>query len=573
MSLQVWLPLNGNANNQGLLDNVNSTGLTFTAGKIGQAMVSGNISMSAAQTAKVLNNNEVSIAFWCKVFNNVSTSGILFGNNPMGTDNNRKFTIFNYPDMNSLHWSWMNDEASTTFAGGVINNFFPTDTWTHCTIVYKNPMVYIYKNGTLIGTHTDCISNSSTFQYDTNIITGNANRAINDFRIYNHALSNKEVKELAKGLILHYTFNDISMQNTVYDSSGYRYDATVIGPEYYKMKPTIKNLLGNPNEFSLSNITNNSDDLTYTPNVLAMANYDLPTPIVGHKYYGRVEQLVPPNTSFADGRFEYFVTDAGGTGNVVFTSFSEAVQDNQWHMYSSIQQFTGLYAQSGYYMRSFSVNATNTSKRRNHMIIDLTDAFGEGNEPTKEWCDENIPYFTGTLSNFRHPNPGRGSAVLHSIGNPSAKILTTLNPSFITNGTLVVWYKKDSSAMNYNSGNFLMATQANSGQYLCATNGDSPPFNGSCSYNHWYVDGIEQNKSNFMDTNWHMYSPTGINLSSWTSLSFHAHGDDSWLYRGDIAEIRLYNTELSADDIKELYETSASIDKNGNLYCREIVEV
>lgn len=26
----------------------------------------------------------------------------------------------------------------------------------------------------------------------------------------------------------------------------------------------------------------------------------------------------------------------------------------------------------------------------------LTEAFGAGNEPTKEWCDENISYFDGS---------------------------------------------------------------------------------------------------------------------------------------------------------------------------------
>ena len=30
------------------------------------------------------------------------------------------------------------------------------------------------------------------------------------------------------------------------------------------------------------------------------------------------------------------------------------------------------------------------------MIIDLTATFGAGNEPTQDWCDKNIPYFTGT---------------------------------------------------------------------------------------------------------------------------------------------------------------------------------
>jgi hypothetical protein len=29
------------------------------------------------------------------------------------------------------------------------------------------------------------------------------------------------------------------------------------------------------------------------------------------------------------------------------------------------------------------------------MLIDLTAAFGEGKEPDRAWCDENIPFFTG----------------------------------------------------------------------------------------------------------------------------------------------------------------------------------
>ena len=30
------------------------------------------------------------------------------------------------------------------------------------------------------------------------------------------------------------------------------------------------------------------------------------------------------------------------------------------------------------------------------MLIDLTEAFGIGKEPTKDWCDNNIPYFKDT---------------------------------------------------------------------------------------------------------------------------------------------------------------------------------
>ena len=42
------------------------------------------------------------------------------------------------------------------------------------------------------------------------------------------------------------------------------------------------------------------------------------------------------------------------------------------------------------------VNATTNSYVDEVMIVDLTETFGAGNEPTKEWCDENINYFEGT---------------------------------------------------------------------------------------------------------------------------------------------------------------------------------
>lgn len=42
------------------------------------------------------------------------------------------------------------------------------------------------------------------------------------------------------------------------------------------------------------------------------------------------------------------------------------------------------------------------------MLIDLTEAFGAGNEPTKAWLDSNIPYFTGTKRfNFSELNTGK----------------------------------------------------------------------------------------------------------------------------------------------------------------------
>ena len=39
------------------------------------------------------------------------------------------------------------------------------------------------------------------------------------------------------------------------------------------------------------------------------------------------------------------------------------------------------------------------------MLIDLTAAFGAGNEPTQEWCDTNIEYFAGNKTiQYEAPN-------------------------------------------------------------------------------------------------------------------------------------------------------------------------
>ena len=39
-----------------------------------------------------------------------------------------------------------------------------------------------------------------------------------------------------------------------------------------------------------------------------------------------------------------------------------------------------------------------------------------------------------------------------------------------------------------------------------------------------------------------------------------------------MSDFRIYSTALSAEDIKQLYESKVRIDKNGNVYCNQFVE-
>jgi hypothetical protein len=55
---------------------------------------------------------------------------------------------------------------------------------------------------------------------------------------------------------------------------------------------------------------------------------------------------------------------------------------------------------------------------------------------------------------------------------------------------------------------------------------------------------------------------------------FGKYGTSSnyWANNCSMSDARLYTTALTKEAVQELYETSASIDNNGNTYTRELVE-
>lgn len=221
MALQVWLPLNGDLHNQGLAQfnpTINTAPTYTNNGKIGKALVTGAITIPAAATQKILNNSAFSFTCWIYVAaaaGSTTDRAMLFGNGGMGANNNRKFSIFQYPSCNDLHLSWQNDAENVVFAGGVWNGVFPSGKWTHLAITYQNPNGKIYINGIQYATFSGT-SNSSSFAYNTMLFSNcpNNGRYLNDYRIYDHCLSAKEVEEISKGLILHYPLNDNGMGNT-----------------------------------------------------------------------------------------------------------------------------------------------------------------------------------------------------------------------------------------------------------------------------------------------------------------------------------------------------------------------
>ena len=204
----------GTTKNQGLIQDGITTGVTPTFindGKLGKCLNQGQIDMNADTTAKILNNQELTICLWLYVNaeeGSTTKRGMLFGNNSIGDNNNRKFSLIQYPTCNDLHLSWMNDSKGTTFFQSFSKGVLPSYKWTHVAVTYSNPDITIYINGQIHAKHTG-ISNSSSFAYNTRVVWNNAYRYLNDFRIYNTCLSPRQVKEISKGLVCHYPLGEI----------------------------------------------------------------------------------------------------------------------------------------------------------------------------------------------------------------------------------------------------------------------------------------------------------------------------------------------------------------------------
>lgn len=240
MSLQIWLPFSypNDFKNYGLLDGDltwTTTPLISQDGKMHGCISSGGCKMSAEQTAQVLNNNEFSFCCWMYPIAETGTAVIendgqnaLFGNAGLTmVGNNRKYTIFIWPTVNDLHWSWMNDDPGENASGasfekwssGVISGVFPSGEWTHVAVTYKNPNGAIYINGNKVHTFTG-VSNSSTFAYETHVIRNDENnmRKICDYRVYSNCLSAKEVKEISKCLVVHNKLSAPGADNLIQNS-------------------------------------------------------------------------------------------------------------------------------------------------------------------------------------------------------------------------------------------------------------------------------------------------------------------------------------------------------------------
>lgn len=576
MSLQVWLPLNGHVNNYGMLGNeaitVASTPSYVDSGRAGKALAGGGLTLTANATAKTLNNKEVTIAFW--IYPLGTTSGIIFGNNSV-----RRYTLFQYPTANDIHWSWANETGDTTIIKGVRSGAMPTKAWTHICFVYKNPTCTLYINGVASSATSGNIS-CSTYETATSLIAANSGRYISDFRLYDNALSLKEVKLLAQGLMLHYTCNDIFSTRSCNLYTG----DTVEGKPSYSGFTVSKLTDERGYRYSLS-YTGTGSNTWYNFNFPSLSSYNVDQKYV---FSCKIRKRSGNNVNTLYLRAARISNDYEATATNVL-----GASDNEWHEYSVIAAMPSTHPRSStvaprveFYTSNLSTSGTSYIFDFDIKDVQLYECDTTGAPVSSQEFIDNIVYDSSGYRN--HGKTVSASSPKWCGGSPrysgcyqflgAQQIQSIINP--ITAGTtdfsFSFWYKASSAGTTFTIYTGRTATSGagiavfDVDQHFRLDDGAMATFSSytipadtwihvmitrSSSGKKLYINGeLKQTISTVGGlTNIGKYATIGASENSDTGV-----GTGNYL-TGYLSDFRIFSSALDATAAKEYYEVSASL--------------
>lgn len=123
---------------------------------------------------------------------------------------------------------------------------------------------------------------------------------------------------------------------------------------------------------------------------------DSPQP--GHKYYIALEVLAPQGIQATKASYAWGSEEYSNLAHPVVLSLNNLSASSQWRKVSQIASIPADYTPAYTPVPGvYSENATSSWSFRHPTLVDLTETFGAGNEPTKEWCDANLEYTDYTM--------------------------------------------------------------------------------------------------------------------------------------------------------------------------------
>ena len=580
MALQVWLPLNKNFKNNGIEDiTVTNSGVTIS---------NGCASFTASQyiSLPITSLSYSSISFWIKLPSN-KTTWLPFSNN------NNKWLMACDGGGNFYFSSDITGSKLVYMDGNLVTQMSTDGNWHHYCIIDIN------------------FSGWSAFYINHyNLNTYNWDGQFYDFRIYDHILSQKEISELSKGLILHYKLSNPYMEGTtnlagdchktgdynpswdaskhpnaisVYSWSG-GYNSGVDDPThgYHAMWnlidgiPTIvfqdKNSvigqthrwLGISGGLGIGQITSNT---TYTVSFDARADIDGKS-VASGLYY---RKQASGSYSFWDGCPQFGLTTQWKRYSYTYTT-------------STVNSISSIYVYGHYgapegisYVRNIQIELKDhatpyTPSTRSSEVIDVS---GYGNDGTivgsVQIADSNARF--SKCCKFDDAKTGYIQFPYQSLEAPYA--LKSL--------TFAFWIKPPQKGNRHmilgETNSYATNIELQTDNQLRVYWDNTPDWSNilSCPENEWshiviYVgDSYIKAYQNGVLVNTYNGSPSWSGITGDLLL-----GSDqrigTYFLGSYLSDFRVYATELSAADVLNLYHTSASVDNHQNLHCFELEE-
>ena len=546
MALQVWLPLNKNGadKNQGLANiNITSTATYNASGKLGGSYYfsgsSNRISFPSQSWMTPNDTNSISIAMWVKAD---SFSYIIAAN------------TFECNLSSSSFMFRLGNGSLNTFMIGTSGITFTTGTWYHLCGTWnaENKKLAVYVNGELINEGTSTLTSYNNISSTINLVY-NGSWNINDFRFYDHCLSPKEVKEISKGLVLHYPLNDAYVEETSNLFSA--------------------NLAHHRNWNNSGSAIWNWDDNTI-PKINNSIIYSISRTDTGNSAIGCGACNLAAGKTYTASVYVYL---SGNVDSNVFyvrsvdtsiatLKYSNDANPQKWPQNQWIRAtatFTSSTTYNSCYICSYLNNA-NSKRALTCWQIEEKDHStpytpNTRNETTVYDCSgyQNNGTISGLLScSVDSPRYNKsckfGSGTIGTMsGFASAQSYTFW--ANVIDKTAQIVFVDGASKLGFGI--------SASGYFSCSTSGKTSARystnNLTTGWHHFavvndllYIDGVLQEKPSGTDT-W-IYSGSMLEIGN------RSNGT-SYPWKGQISDFRVYATALSEEDIKELYNTSCII--------------
>lgn len=549
MALQVWLPLNGDLKNKGCADvTVTNNGATVSNdGKIGKCYSFGN--GNASSKGINIDNNFIDIG---------TSRSICAWVRPKGNHYHYSGAIVSSGNWNGKRWAFCLKQDNTGFTGfdQGFNSYYsttiPVDTWTHLCVTVDGDVTKFYKNGVYLGQQ----SRGTTFQSDaTNTMIGRETYAagyftfngdINDVRIYDHCLSPAEVHEIAQGLVLHYKLNDVINPNLL--------------PSKYWRNTTNGSKSSNEfiNLFDAKEIWDTYGLVPYTVSFDAKSaiakSFNLYGSYGTNNRYGFKSTSINITTEWQ--RFTYtftpYSTNESGTwaGCSIYGTYGSgaipSIRRVKLELGSVATPMNGndIVTDSSGYNNNGTINGTLTLSTDSPRY-DVSTGFNgttyiQSESPSTEVRSVSLWVKWNSI-------PAGQSVVFIDQKSKIGFGLTSNGILCSSAGVTSTYYKKS-------------LLSANTWYHFVIVNPNTSP---TSTTRDLYINGVKQS----------LYSGASNWSYSLDALQLGKRSTTSDGFNGQIADFRIYATALSAEDIRQLYEVSAKIDKEKNLYCYEFSEL